>query len=339
MPKTNDMQLVEVIIPVYNVEEYLSRCIDSILQQSYQNIRIWLVDDGSIDGSGYICDSYAKETTKVIAIHKSNGGLSSARNEGLNRIKQMPINEQGAYVSFVDSDDWVEPEFIKFLVNLLESTKSDIAQCGHYVTFSDSYEVDKNKNHSTSVLNRVETLESMCRNEAFDVTSWNKLYKMKLFENIRFPDGMLYEDTATTYKLVAKADRFAVNMTPLYHYMQRYNSIANGRKWSDSKLDLIAAGDQMAEWVCLHYPSLKKAALEKRVYVRLSTLSQMVNTSYIDSNKADDLRRFVVKHAKQILLDSGSSKRDKLGVIVILFGLRCYRFVWSLYYKIHRRRI
>lgn len=331
--------LVNVIVPVFNVEKYLSRCVESILSQTYQNIRIWLIDDGSTDDSSKICDRYSQKSDRVISIHKLNGGLSSARNEGLDRVYKLSPETRGSFISFVDSDDWIEPKYIEFLVNLSLSTNSDISQCGHFITFSDSYEVDKNKNHDVICLNRLEALESLCRNGTFDVTSWNKLYKVKLFEHIRFPYGKTYEDTATTYQLVELAERFAVSMTPLYHYVQRYTSIANGTDWSDSKLDLIAAGDQMADWICLHYPCLNDAAAEKKVYVRLSTLSQMVNTGNLNDIRAREMRRFICEHARQVLFDRRASRRDKLGVLMILPGFPWYRIAWSLYYTIRRRRV
>ena len=155
-------------------------------------------------------------------------------------------------------------------------------------------------------------MESLCRNGRWDVTAWNKLYRLSLFENLRYPIGKSYEDTATAASDCRECERFAVRMTPLYHYMQRYTSIANGVCWSDSKLDLIEAGDQMAEWVSSHYPALRNAATEKRVFVRLSTLSQMVNTGQLDDERAREMRRFVCDHAGLVLCDKTCVKKRQV---------------------------
>lgn len=334
----NSSELVNVVIPVYNVRDYLVRCVDSVLAQTHENLRVWLVDDGSTDGSSQICDEYAERDRRVEVIHKENGGLSSARNEGLDRIFSMTPKRRGSFVAFVDSDDWVEPEFISFLLDVLETTGADVSQCGHYISFSESFEQDKCADHSLLVLDREQAMESLCRNGRWDVTAWNKLYRLSLFESLRYPVGKSYEDTATAHLIARNADKLAVRMVPLYHYVQRYTSIANGVTWSDSKLDLIEAGDQMAEWVSANYPDLVDAAMEKRVFVRLSTLSQMVNTDHLDNGRATELRRFVCDHAGQLLRDRRASRRDKLGILMLLPGLSWYRLVWSLYYSLRRRR-
>ena len=330
--------LVNIIIPVYNVKEYLARCVDSVLAQTHENIRVWLVDDGSTDGSEQVCDEYAARDGRVVVIHKENGGLSSARNTGLDRIFSMAPERRGVYVAFVDSDDWVEPEFIEFLLDLLVTTGADVSQCGHYITFSESHEEDKCADYGLVMLDRVQAMESLCRNGRWDVTAWNKLYRLDLFEGLRYPRGKSYEDTFTAHLIAARASTFVVRMVPLYHYVQRYTSIANGLAWSDSKLDLIEAGDQMAAWISKYYPNLVDAAMEKRVFVRLSTLSQMVNTRHLDDERAGEMRRFVCDHAGQVLRDPYASKRDKLGILMLLPGLGWYRLVWSLYYTLRRRR-
>lgn len=334
----NKQLLVNVVIPVYNVRDYLAKCVNSVLMQTHENIRVWLVDDGSTDGSSILCDEYAGKDARVRVIHKVNGGLSSARNEGLDQIFSIKVEERGSFVSFVDSDDWVEPDFISFLLNLLTATDADISQCGHFISFSEFSESEKCADHSLSVLNREQVMESLCRNGRWDVTAWNKMYRLSLFEDLRYPVGKSYEDTATAHLIAEKANKFTVSMVPLYHYVQRYTSIANGVRWSDSKLDLIEAGDQMAEWVSSHYPALRDAAIEKRVFVRLSTLSQMVNTGRCNDARAQEMRLFVCDHAGLVLRDRGASKRDKLGVLMLLPGLFWYRLVWSMYYSLRRRR-
>lgn len=330
--------LVNVIIPVYNVADFLRLCLNSVLSQDSDRIRVLLVDDGSTDESSHICDEFMDRDSRVIVIHRENGGLSAARNSGLDYLFALPPEQRGLFITFVDSDDWVEPDYISSMLSLLTETNADVVQCGHYISYSEQRETDKDPSHCKKILNKVEALESICRNGTYDVTAWNKLYRISLFDNIRFPEGKNYEDTATSYLIAEQCECVAVDMQPKYHYRQRYTSIANGVKWNDSKLDLVEVGDSLAAWVMKYYPQLSDAALEKRVFVRLSTLSQMVNTGYYDSSLIHRFRSFIIQNAVKILCDKKASKRDKAGVFAILFGFRFYSFVWKTVYLIKRVR-
>ncbi|MFR3508053.1 MAG: glycosyltransferase family 2 protein [Bifidobacterium pseudocatenulatum] len=333
-----DKSSVNIVVPVYNVADLLPRCIDSLLAQTYRDVRIVLVDDGSTDDCPAICDRYAEQDPRVISLHRTNGGLSAARNTGIDHVFSIEEPSRGRYISFVDSDDWVEPGYVESMLETLEASGADAAQCGHFVSYAPDNEDDKDPAHTRTTLDRAQAVESLCRNGLWDVTAWNKLYRLDLFKQIRYPEGLLYEDTATTYLITQECDRVAADMTPQYHYAQRYTSIANGTTWKDSKLNLVLAGDRMAAWVCEHYPDLKTAAAEKRAYVRLSTLSQMVNTGHHDKNLARRLRREVLSVAPTVLCDRRASKRDKLGILALLPGFWCYRAIWSRYYEAKRNR-
>lgn len=330
-------QLIHVVIPIYNVREHLERCIDSVLTQTHENICVWLVDDGSTDGSSQVCDEYARRDMRVQALHKENGGQASARNLALDQIERHWDAEK-EFVTFVDSDDWVEPDYVEFLLDVLLTSGAEAAQCGHYITYSPTYEVQKNENHRLVELGTKDALESILRNGIWDITVWNKIFRASLFRDLRFPVGRYYEDTAIAPLLTERLNRVAVSMEPKYHYVQRYSSTANGTSWTDHKLDFVPIGDEVADHVLKLYPDLTKAALEKRVFVRLSTLSQMVNTGHLDVTRAKEIRAFICQHAWQVLLDKRASKRDKVGILMLLPGLGCYRVAWSLYYALRRRR-
>ena len=259
-----DKSPVNIVVPVYNVADLLSRCVDSLLAQTYEDVRIVLVDDGSTDDCPAICDRYAEQDPRITSLHRTNGGLSAARNTGIDHVFSIEEPSRGRYIAFVDSDDWCEPGYIESMLETLEASGADAAQCGHFVSYAPDNEDDKDPAHTRATLDRAQAVESLCRNGLWDVTAWNKLYRLDLFRQIRYPEGLLYEDTATTYLITQECDRVAVDMTPQYHYTQRYTSIANGTIWKDSKLDLVLAGDRMAAWVCEHYPNLKTAAAEKR---------------------------------------------------------------------------
>lgn len=330
-------QLIEIIVPVYNVEWYLPRCVESLIHQTYERLRIWLVDDGSTDNCPSICDEYALRDPRVVVMHKRNGGQSSARNAALDRIFSLPEERRGEWVAFVDSDDWVEPDFIEFLLGLQGRTGADAVQCGHWISYSDEREVDKDRAHRRCAMDSKQAMESVLRNGAWDVTVWNKLYRVDLLDGLRFPEGCYYEDHAIAPLLVRRIALAAVDMEPKYHYMQRYDSTANGTSWTDRKYDLLPVSDEMAHCALESHPGLAAAARERGVFARLSTLSQMVNTGHVDRPRIREMRRFVAENALPVLLDQHAAARVKLGVLFILPGFWLYRAVWSAYYSIRRR--
>ena len=330
--------LINIIVPVYGVEKYLNKCVDSILAQTYSNIRVILVDDGSPDDCPAICDRYSQMDKRVIVIHRKNAGQSAARNSGLTYLMDADLSEVGEYVAFIDSDDYVSNDYIEFLYNLIKENDADVAQCGHYIVFSEKRFVDKNRNHSTFVLDKKQAVESLCYNGIWDVTVWNKLYKLSVFDHIRFPEGKLYEDTAVSYMIVDNAEKFVVNMEPKYYYIQRYTSTANGTSWKEYKYQFIEAGDNLANWTVNKYPDLSEAANVKRVFVRLSTLSQMVNSNYYDPLRVQEMKNTIMQHKKSVLKNTKASARDKLGVLALSIGWSFYKTVWKIYYKVIRRK-
>jgi glycosyltransferase involved in cell wall biosynthesis len=331
--------LINIIVPIYNVEQYLRKCVDSILAQTYKNLRVILVDDGALDGCPAICDEYAQKDDRVMVIHRPNGGQSAARNSGLSVLSDGGLSGgKGDYVAFVDSDDYVAPDYIEFLYKLLRDSDADISQCGHYVVYSENRISSKELNHTTMSFGKYQAVESLCYSGVYDVTAWNKLYKLSIFETVRYPEGRIYEDTAVCYLVAEKAERFVVNMTPKYYYVQRYNSTANGVVFNERKYQFIQAGDEMADYITERYPDLLNATNVKRVFVRLSILSQMVNSGHIDKQRVLEIKHVVAKYKWGVLLDNKASKRDKLGIISLALGFPFYRFVWKLYYKIKRRK-
>ena len=187
-------KLVSVIIPIYKVEPYLIRCLDSVVNQTYKNLEIILVDDGSPDKCPQICDEYAKKDNRIIVIHQENGGLSAARNAGLDICK-------GEYVSFVDSDDWVAKEYIEDLFNICQQENSEIAICNH-IRVNDSQIPYEDNDLYIKSYRSLDALNILIYKapDSF-VVSWGKLYKKELFNNVRFPLKQIHEDEFTTYQL------------------------------------------------------------------------------------------------------------------------------------------
>lgn len=210
-----DNPLVSVIIPVYKVESYLRECVDSVINQTYKNLEIILVDDGSPDNCPKICDEYALQDSRVKVIHKDNGGLSDARNAGMNIAT-------GNYWSFVDSDDVCHKQMIELLMNPIMEKKVDISCCNE-LFFYDKSELSRVKDNIVSSYEIFETKKWFLKR--YSDVAWNKIYNKQLFDNIKYPVGRYHEDLFTTYKVCYNASLIACTTANLYFYRQRRGSI------------------------------------------------------------------------------------------------------------------
>lgn len=216
---SQEKALISIIIPVYKVEKYLEKCIQSVINQTYENLQIILVDDGSPDNCGKICDEYAKKDHRIEVIHKSNGGLSDARNKGLEIAK-------GEYIGFVDSDDYIEADIYEVLYNLLKQYNADVSICNFY-TVSQGKIAIKNVDSGIKEYTRIEILKEILLDNDIQSYAWNKLYKRELFGEIKYPVGKKYEDIGTTFYLLEKCNKVVVTGKPEYYYINRQDSIVN----------------------------------------------------------------------------------------------------------------
>ncbi len=213
--------LISIIVPVYKVENYIDDCISSIVSQTYENIEIILVDDGSPDNCPKLCDEWKEKDSRIQVIHKQNGGLSDARNKALDIVK-------GDFISFVDSDDWIEKNMIETMYLALDKHNADICSCSIINHFIDENKISI-RNCKEFVGNSEEALKHLYMNTDLPVASWCKLYKSYLWKDQRFPVGKVYEDAMTTYLIIDKAKAIVQINTPLYHYRIRKNSITNSK--------------------------------------------------------------------------------------------------------------
>lgn len=224
---------VSIIVPVFNVERYLPRCLESIFAQTHRNIDVILVDDGSTDGSGRICDEAASADARFSVIHKANGGLSDARNAGLEVA-------DGKWVFFLDSDDYISPYCIETMLGVAHASKAEIVEC-RFASVDDTASIEWARPTSACELYRQpEALERFLDYDGTWIMAWNKLYRMALFDEIRFPIGKLNEDEFTIPYLVEKAHVYASLEDSLYAYVQREGSIMHS-SFSDRKLDGLEA--------------------------------------------------------------------------------------------------
>ena len=232
--------LISMIVPVYRVERYLDRCIRSIISQTYQNLEIILVDDGSPDKCGEICEAFAKNDSRIRVYHKQNGGLSDARNFGVEHA-------HGEYMAFVDSDDYIAPHYIEYLLNLLNKYHADISACCMAQTYEDTVDYGINEEIPNE---RLLTGKEACRELLGTlymvlVTAWGKLYRSDIVKKYPFPVGKIHEDEATTCKYYYEANRVAVGNRCLYAYFQNQESIMH-TKGNSIKPDVIWAFEHRA---------------------------------------------------------------------------------------------
>lgn len=250
-------KLISVIVPVYNVELYLKDCVESLLNQTYKNLEIILVDDGSTDNSGVMCDEYGNKSGVIRVIHQRNGGLSNARNTGLKAAK-------GHYVCFVDSDDYVNESYLQILYSSVEENHCPIAECG-VLKFNDGEDlVLAETSQKPHLYSSKEWLTESGVGDFLNCAAWNKIYERALFDDIQFPDGRVYEDEATTYKLVYKANRVYRCYQKLYYYRVRSNSIITSNITEKKLNDSISCLQERAEF----FDSLNEVELADFSYAK-----------------------------------------------------------------------
>ncbi len=226
------MDLISVIVPVYQVENYLNQCIESIIEQTYTNLEIILIDDGSKDNCPQICDDWSIKDKRIKVIHKKNGGLSDARNVGLDIAK-------GKYIAFIDSDDWVDSRYIELLYNSLIKSEADISACSIQKVY-DADSVDPyNLNPKLQLVTPKEAIKDILYDRRFKTVAWNKLYSKEILSGERFIVGRIHEDEFFSYKVFDKAQKLVFVDASLYKYRQRSGSIMSSP--SLKHLDLLDA--------------------------------------------------------------------------------------------------
>lgn len=241
---------VSVIVPVYKVEKYLRKCVDSIINQTYKELEIILVDDGSPDRCGEIIDEYKGKDSRVKGCHKENGGLSDARNCGMKLAT-------GEYTLFVDSDDWLEETMIETLLNLAEEYKAEVVQGAFYYAYENYLLYDDRwfkEDDNIKILNNKELMRELVINERVKNFAWGKLYKTELIKDIAFEKGVLFEDIFWAHLVMAKVNNYVICHKPLCYYLQRSTSIV--ADYSLRNLDMIRGLEERHKFICKNYKEL-----------------------------------------------------------------------------------
>lgn len=321
-------ELVSVIVPVYNVEKYLERSIDSILAQSYENIEVILVNDGSTDNSRLILSKYEMVySSKLVVYDKSNGGLSSARNFGLDKAN-------GEYILFVDSDDTIDRNMIANMMKMIKKYNCDIAFCGRFDEYSDkqvkNYTFDK-----SIIFSNKEVIKNMLIRNNMDFAAWDKLYKKELWENIRFPDGINHEDMYTIPYIINKAKRIVHVGIPYYHYYHRTGSITTTVDEKRIK-DYYSAIQRISDVVKSNYKEIK----DEYIYFMNNsylTLLLLINKLDIKNTKKENIEiENIETEAKNYLKKKWNNKfslnlmNKKKRILYFLIRYSLYKKVTSL---------
>lgn len=243
---------ISVVIPVYKVEPYLDRCIQSVVEQTYTNLEIILVDDGSPDHCPAMCDAWSKRDNRIKVIHKENGGLSDARNAGL-------AIATGQYISFIDSDDWISLDMFEVLVGMLRETDAQIVECGTVLVYPQSkpqkMSAPARVELSVKEYSTEEAMRHLLIEDEFSPMVWNKLYCRECVSDIRFEVGKLHEDVFFTHQAFGNCTKIAKTETECYYYLQRNGSIM-GKPFSLGNLDSLEGKLRRVQYMREHFPSL-----------------------------------------------------------------------------------
>jgi glycosyltransferase involved in cell wall biosynthesis len=320
------MAKVSIIVPVYNVEKHLKPCVNSLLNQTFNDIEIILVNDGSTDNCGALCDSFAEKDSRVKVLHQENLGVSAARNNGVKAAS-------GEYVSFVDSDDLVYGDYVAYLLNLLKNNPDcEFSACGHLVVRG-----EKKTPNSTftgvRVLNRKEAFFEVLYHGILDISPWGKLYKKEIFNTVSFPLGIRYEDTYAFGDILSVCQKVVFGGDYKYEYIQHENSFV-GSGFSPVRLSYIPAAEHLCEMALICDSSLKTACVRRRTHAVLSTLRYMEKCPAEYKKTRKELKRDVLKNAKLLLLDKHTPKRDKIAILSLMFGLPVFFACWKIYGKV-----
>ena len=287
-------ELISVIIPVYNSEKYLSRCLDSVINNTYKNLEIIVVDDGSKDKSGEICDAYAQKDNRITVIHKQNGGTAEARNTALKTAS-------GKYIAFADNDDFIHPNFYEYMLAAIKQTDADVVVC-ELTRNMPVVEFNRPCDNKAVLVNKHSfILGTYTGDWTRNTAPWNKLYKKELFSDIRFPSGKGYEDAYTTYRLLYKANTIAYLNSTLYYWYENKNSYS-AKKDNANKLRFReeAIRLQSEYYHKDDYSDVNNAA--KVFYLnQMHLMLWQLERDYVQNETTKKVRRFFDKQAKEYL--------------------------------------
>lgn len=319
--------MISVIVPVYNVEKYLDRCVKSILSQSFSDFELLLVDDGSPDRCGEMCDEYAKGDSRIKAFHKRNGGLSDARNFGIEKA----LSE---YLMFVDSDDYIHEQMLETLHRLITENDADLAVCSAMDVF-EGKEVTQVREIREFTLNKTESYKYMLRGDGLP-SACNKLYKRQTVGEVRFPVGKLYEDGFFTPQILKRVEKTAVTSRPMYYYFRRADSITT-KPFRKGDLDVIEAYDICVRQVRELCPEALPFAEFRYRNAYFNVLDKMLMRD--DCKSIPEYKttvKYLKSHTLDIIRDPGFGKMRKIAAVALKFSVPLYKKILLTKQKIYK---
>ena len=310
-------ELISVIIPVYNVEKYLPKCIESVLNQSYSNLEILLIDDGSPDACGKLCDDYAAKDPRIKVFHKPNGGLSDARNYGMRHAT-------GEYINFIDSDDWVDEHYIETLYRLLTDNNADLSAITLCSVNENGDEIGRKRSGTQTVFDDCTAIESMFYQDGLPWCAQAKLYKKELFDGIEFPVNVLMEDKATTYKIFAKCQKIVFAELPHYKYLVRQGSIMRS-SFSEKRLRSFAVQEELNVFIENRYPQFRSITHAYTAKVSVSMLCMISASNFENAEMCEKLFGYLSTYKKEFFTEKCVNKRFRLVGRVLLTLRKLFR--------------
>jgi len=316
-----DNPLISIIVPVYNVKEYLKRCVESLINQTYRNIEIIIVDDGSTDGSELLCDNFKNTDKRIKVFHKKNGGLSDARNFGIS-------HSTGQYIGFVDSDDFIDKNMYEILMKNIIKNDADISICKFTITNKNSFKIKPETD--IKVFSKEEAMKEVMLGNYFQSHVCNKLFKRKLFSNLKFPEKKWYEDVYSMHLLIHNSEKIVSSNYCGYAYFRRKESITNCT-WNNKHFDWLDALENIKRFYKINYPEYLDEVCNVYVFANLLLIRKLCLTKKSGKKLIELLRENILENYKKYIKYKGKTSynttRNKIEVFFIKHFPKFYKII------------
>lgn len=317
--------LISIVIPVYNAEAYFPHCMESVLNQTYENYEVVLVDDGSSDYSGEMCDKYADTYYQVRVFHQQNKGQSAARNFGV-------LQSKGTLVLFIDADDYVSSDYLEYLYMLMNKYSVDIS-CARFERCGDVKEQIKT-DKSEKILSSEEALIKMCYCDEIDVTPIAKLYKKEILLKYPYPEGVIFEDMAMACKHIAEAKVIVLGNKVIYHYTIHQGSTIN-RRMDEKQYEVLSAADEQRNFIAINYPNIEYAAKARCIRAAVGMLGRNDILNHENARiYYKRIKDYLRPYFKDVITDMKLSAHIKIKYLIIMTGFLPSKFIWGYIRKI-----
>lgn len=311
------MPEISIIVPAYNVDKYIDKSMECLMKQTFQDFEVIIIDDGSTDNTGLLCDNIAKKDIRFKVFHKNNEGVSAARNDGLDRVT-------GNYITFVDSDDWVTEDYLEYLLWLINLDKkaeismtvgAEVNECALPINIAETRH---------EVLSTSDAVKRMLLRETYRHANWGKLYKKSIWENVRFPKHVIYDDYDTTYRAYANSSTVVCGNAIKYSYVQRNGSLMHAR-CSEKTLSVLDVADTISDFMIKTWPENAIYVRDMQVATYLKNMQAILNTGI---NAFPEYQKRIMntirRNAKVLLLAKETPRNDKLKIVLILLNKRLF---------------